>query len=162
PRDLVLEGASGQQRDFNLGPQRGLADRDRVLADQVAAVAVVESVLAYLEDDTQIAARAARIARLALAGNARVIAGIHAGRDRNFQRALDGLPASALTGRTRIDDHGPPATAGPARLLDAEEALAHQHRALAVAPLAHGRLRSAPSAVTGAFGANLFAGKTQR
>jgi hypothetical protein len=100
---------------------------------QVVAVALEQVVAPDADLDEQVARRAAVAARLAVAGRADAHAVVDAGRYLDLQRLLLlDLALAAATGAGFGDDLAA-AVAVRAGLLHAEEALAHLHRAAAVA-----------------------------
>src|SRR5262245_66561085 len=110
---------------------------------------------AHLAD--QIAARPARSAGAAFALQREGEAVENAGRQAEIERALGvhASPAAALGARIGDDDAA--AAAAPASLLDAEEPLADQNDAVAVALPALRRLRALFAAAAPAFVADFFA-----
>ena len=122
-------GRTVERRNIDLAAEGGLREADRHLAVKVVALALEDAVLLEVDDDVEVAGRAAVHPGLALAGEADAIALVHAGR--NFYReglvALD-APGAAARG-AGIGHHLARAVAGRARLLDREEALREAHRA---------------------------------
>src|SRR5712672_3095816 len=97
---------------------------------QIVAVTLEDVMLLDADLDVEVARRPAVGAGLAVAAGADAHALVDAGRDLHFERlvALDAPLAAAGQARLRNDLAG--AMAVRAGLLDAEEALAHVHRAL--------------------------------
>src|SRR6185369_15060039 len=92
--------------------------------------------------DVEIAVRAAVRPRLAVAARADPHAFVDAGRDLDLERLVALEAALAVARLARLGDDLAAAVARRARLLDAEEALAHLHRSRAVAGGAVDRARS--------------------
>src|SRR6185369_2114915 len=109
---------------------------DRHRAVQVVAIALEDLVLLDADLDVEIARRAAVGARLAVAGRADAHALVDAGGDLHLQRLLLLHLAGAFAGGAGFGNDLAGAVAVRAGLLDREEALAHVHRAGAIAGVA--------------------------
>ena len=135
-RHLELRDAV-QDRHVHLGPERRLGEGQRERAVELVALAREEGVLAHVEDDVEIARRAAGQAPFALAGDAHLRALVDAGRDAHLERPLLGHAALARAGLARALDDLALAAALGAGAGDREEALLVAQLA---APLAGGAL----------------------
>src|SRR5229473_1668535 len=122
-----------ERRDADLGPQRGLREADRDLADDLGILADEDGVLLHVDHDVQVARRAAPLAGLALARQLEARAGVDARRHLHAEHALVLDLARALARLARVGDHlaGPLAMA--ARPRDLEEPLREPQLARAVA-----------------------------
>src|SRR5690606_32111351 len=110
-----------------------LRERDGHLAQQVLALAPEERVLLDEHDAEHVAAGAAALARLALAGKTELLSRLDAGRDADLDLRGARLGAGAAAGGTGIGHDLAAAAAGRARRLHDEEALAALHLAAAAA-----------------------------
>mmetsp|Transcript_8074 Transcript_8074/g.15670 ORF Transcript_8074/g.15670 Transcript_8074/m.15670 type:complete len:339 (-) Transcript_8074:288-1304(-) len=126
-------GLATQRRHLDRAAQRRSDHRHRHRAVQVVAIALEDVVLLDPDLDVEIAARPAVDAGLAIARGADAHALVDAGRDLDLQRLglLD--LALAVAGHAGVGNDLAAAVAVRAGLLDAEEALAHVHRAGAAA-----------------------------
>src|SRR6186713_538958 len=138
---LAVLGAFGQV-DLGLAAERRHLDRaaercarhaDRHRAMQVVAVALEDVVRLHADLDVEIAVRAAVRAGLAVAARADPHAFVDARRNLDLERLVLLDPTLAVARRAGLGNDLAAAVALRAGLLDAEEALAHLHLAVAVA-----------------------------
>src|SRR5690606_19466872 len=111
----------------------GRGEADRHIAMQVAALAAEDRMRPDPHFHVQVARRTAILSRLAFAGEANAVAGVHAGGNLHRQGADFLLAAAAAAVRARFRDHGAGAMALGAGLLDGEETLLHADLAGAAA-----------------------------
>ena len=140
-RDLDLR-VPFERRNLDLAAQRRDGEADRHFAVQVRALALEDRVRLQVDDDVEIAGRAAVHSGLALAGEPDPVVLVDARGDLHRQRlVLLDAPGAVARGTGVGDDLAGP-VAGRARLLDREEALRHPHFAAPVARRALLGLRS--------------------
>src|SRR6185312_15064294 len=135
-----------------LGAQRRLGERYRHLADEVVVVPAENGMCADGDVAVQVATRATRLARLALAGDADGLSFVHTCGNLDRHDALPELPPRSMARAARILDHLPPPPAIGARRDHAE----HPAKPL----LGHAPLPAALHAdhVSTRLGARAFAG----
>src|SRR5262245_22691977 len=121
------------------------------------ALSLEQRMLLHSHRHQEIASRHARRAGFAFAGVANLDAVVHTGRDRHFDIAPNADATVAAAGRAWIGHDLPAPTARPARLLNAEEALLHHHRAATAASLTGRQLCAFAGAGAAALGAILLA-----
>ncbi len=126
-------------------PSASVGKRDRHLAIEVVFLAMEERVLLDVDDDVEIARRAAGGAVLALAVEAQPLAGGDAGGNLDRELALAADAAGAAAGLARLGDRLAGAAAVRARPRDGEEALLVAQLAGAAA-LRAGLRRACPAA----------------
>ena len=117
----------------NLAAERERREVDRNLAEQVQPVAPEELVLLHVDDDKEVAGRAAGAAGFALALQAELLTGRDAGRDLDGDLPLARDAARAAARVARLGDCPAGAAALRARARDREEALLEAHLSLAAA-----------------------------
>src|SRR5690606_185190 len=127
------DGLAIERGHDQLGAQRGLAEADRHLAEEVVALALEDVVLAHPHFDVEVARRRAGGAGLALARQADAVAVVDAGRNLHLQHFFRLDAAGAVAGLARVADGLAVAGAVRAGLLDAEDALLHAHATVAAA-----------------------------
>src|SRR6187431_661554 len=126
-------GLTAERRHLDRAAERGVGDADRHRAVQVVAVALEDLVLLDPDLDVEVAVRATVRPRLAVTARADPHALVDAGRNLDLERLVLLDPPLAVAGDAGLGNDLAAAVAGGAGLLDAEEALAHLHRARAVA-----------------------------
>ena len=140
-----------QRGNFDLRAKRRLRKADRNRAVEIGAAPLEKRVLFHFEKNIEIARRAAVRARLALPGHAQARAGIDAGGNADFERAL-ALDAPLAAARVaRVADHLARALASRAGARDGEKSLLVGHLAAAAAGAAGGHAGAG-------LGAGAFAG----
>src|SRR5690606_31122223 len=144
--------AAVQRRHLHLAAERGRGEADRHIAMQVAALAAEDRMRPDPHFHVQVARRTAILSRLAFAGEANAVAGVHAGGNLYRQGADFLLAAAAAAVRARFRDHGAGAMALGAGLLDGEETLLHADLAGAAAGLRRAAGAAARAAATVAGG----------
>ena len=112
-----------ERRDLDLAAERERREVQRHLAVQVVAVALEERVLLHVDDDVEIAGRAAARAGFAFAAEAQALAGGDAGGDADGELLLLLHASRAAARRARLGDDRAGAAALAARARDGEEAL---------------------------------------
>src|SRR5690606_2761220 len=123
-------------RHLDTAAQSRRGEGHRRAAEQGRAVALEARIAREMEENVDVARRAAASPRLAYAGQGDEGAFDAAGGDVHGQRLALLDPAFAPAGRTGIGDRLAHAAAGRAGLLDHEEAVARAHLAVAAAHLA--------------------------
>src|SRR5439155_6648637 len=129
----------------------------RHLADQVVAVALEERVFLHVNANDQVAARGAGLSGFAFAAEGELQAAESTGGNVDLECPPHGDVAFAAALAARIGDDLTASAAAAARLLHAEEALAHDHDAVAVAMPAERGLAAFLGARAAALRARLFA-----
>ena len=131
-RDFDRDGRV-QGGHFHLGAEGGLGEADGHFAKEVVAVALKNLMGLDMQNDVQIAGRAALDSRLAVAGGTEADAGVHAGGD--FDGDLGGAfaAAAAAAGAARLVNNTSAPAAARAGLGDAEDAAGSDDLAAAVA-----------------------------
>ena len=132
-RDLDLVLLAVEAGHLDAAAERGGGDADRAAGEQGRALALEDRMAGEVDEDVEVAVRAAAHARLALAGEADAGALVDSGGDADVERALALDPALAAAFVARIGDHLADAAAGRAGALDDEEALLGADLAAAVA-----------------------------
>src|SRR5271170_4664825 len=122
--------------------ERGLGDAEWNRAVEIGTAAFEETVFLYVEDDVEITGGAAVRAGFAFALHAQACAGVHAGRDAEFNGSLAiDAALSAAIGATLLDDLSR-ALASGAGAIDGKEALLIDELAAAAAGLTGADTRS--------------------
>jgi len=126
-------GFAAQRGHFDLATECCFGEADRHRTVQVIAIALKDLVLLDADLDVQVAGWATVGAGLAVAAGSDAHAVVDARRDLHFQRFLFLDLAFAVAGAARVGNDLAGAPAVRAGLLHAEKALAHLHRARAMA-----------------------------
>src|SRR6185436_10886330 len=126
-------GLAAERRHLDRPAERGVRQADRDGAVKVVAVALEDVVRLHPDLNVEIAVRTAVRAGLAVAARADPHAFVDARRDLDLERLVLLDAALAVAGRAGLGNDLAAAVALRAGLLDAEEALAHLHLAIAVA-----------------------------
>src|SRR5439155_25603576 len=121
-RDLHARRAL-ERGHLHLGPEGGLRDADRHLADDVPSLAHEQGMLAHAEQHVEVARGAAVHPRLALAAELQTRAGVDPGGNLDVQLMSSALDTRAAARRARVGDDRPLPVAVAAGLGDREESL---------------------------------------
>src|SRR5205085_5529689 len=113
-----------RRRHLDLRPERGLAERDRDVDDEIGVAPLVDRRGGHARDHVQVARRPAVHAGLALAAQADPRPVLDPGRDLDRVALRPALAARAVAAGARILDHGAVAAAARTRRRQPEEALA--------------------------------------
>src|SRR5690606_10886064 len=141
-RHLEHDRLLREVRQFDRVAEHGLLEADRLARVQVVAVAHEHRVGEDVDDDDQIARRAAMLTGLALPGDALDVALLDAGRDADRQGLLLRDRAAPAVTAARVFDALAAPAARRAHGAHREEALAAHHRAVPAAGRAALRLRA--------------------
>src|SRR5438093_584008 len=149
--------ASDESGDRDLGSQSSLREDDGNMAIQIMFAAFEELVLLHIQDDIQVARRAAFATGVSLARNPQLGTVVDAGRYFDFERFFPDDTAIAMTDRTTILDDLPRAVTLPARPGNTEETLLKANLTVSMTRRARGWPRSFLRAAAIAFRAGLVA-----
>src|ERR1051325_3510692 len=122
-----------EPRHLDAAAERGGGETDRAAREQGGAIALEDRVPGKMDEDVEVAGRAAAHTRFAFAGETDPCALVHPGRDVDRQGLASLDPALAAAGGAGIGDRLADAAALRAGLLDHEEALARPDLAAAAA-----------------------------